>query len=78
MLAEYPYCCPACHGDLELAVSLVLPATTEAQPPLFSEVMTGALTCLLCGAVYPVENTVPLFLPPEVLEHRRVGKWRYE
>ncbi len=71
------YRCPDCGGELTLHVDEMLRTDIEATPPLYSEVMNGTLSCALCSRIYPIENTVPLFLPSAVLERRHVGTWPY-
>ena len=48
--------CPVCRGELELAVS-------EQDG---DEVVSGSLRCTACGEVYPIEDTIPNMLPPEL------------
>ena len=48
--------CPVCKGDLELRVD------TEDT----DEVVTGALTCGRCNEMYPIEDTIPNLLPPDM------------
>jgi uncharacterized protein YbaR (Trm112 family) len=47
--------CPVCRESLELEV-------TEEDD---REVITGSLKCTRCGAVYPIEDTIPELLPPD-------------
>lgn len=48
--------CPVCKGGLELKVA-------EEQG---DEVVTGALYCAVCNESYPIEDTIPNLLPPEL------------
>ena len=48
--------CPVCKGTLELRV--------EAEEG--DEVITGSLFCAACDESYPVEDTIPNLLPPEL------------
>ena len=50
--------CPMCKGDLDLAVT-----AQEAD-----EIVTGTLTCQQCDEVYPIEDTIPNMLPPDLRE----------
>jgi uncharacterized protein YbaR (Trm112 family) len=47
--------CPVCRENLELKI-----VDENGQ-----EVITGSLSCLRCGAVYPIEDTIPDLLPPD-------------
>lgn len=47
--------CPVCKDSLELKV------TEENE----QEVITGSLSCNRCGAVYPIQDTIPELLPPD-------------
>ena len=48
--------CPVCKGDLELRV----------EDEEGDEVVTGALYCAPCDESYPIEDTIPNLLPPEL------------
>lgn len=48
--------CPVCKGDLDLTV-----AKRDGD-----EVVEGSLKCQACGEVYPIEDTIPNMLPPEM------------
>ena len=39
------------------------PLTLRAERVADGEVVTGALTCTVCGAVYPIEDGIPNLLP---------------
>ena len=48
--------CPVCKGELSLSV------TTEEG----DEVMTGSLHCAKCDETYPIEDSIPNLLPPDL------------
>ena len=48
--------CPVCKGGLELVV--------EAEEG--DEVVKGSLSCSACDEAYPIEDTIPNLLPPEL------------
>ena len=48
--------CPVCKGDLELRV------TTEAD----KDVVEGSLDCAQCDETYPIEDSIPNLLPPQL------------
>ena len=48
--------CPLCKGKLELKVK-------EEQE---EEVITGSLHCDQCKETYPIENSIPNLLPPNL------------
>ncbi len=48
--------CPVCKGDLELKVD-----KEEGE-----EVVAGSLYCAACDFSYPIEDTIPNLLPPEL------------
>ena len=48
--------CPVCKGPLELVVEV-----EEGD-----EVVTGSLECGACDESYPIEDTIPNLLPPEL------------
>ena len=47
--------CPVCKGELEL--------TVEEEK---EEVITGSLYCPKCQVHYPIVNSIPNLLPPEL------------
>ena len=48
--------CPVCKGELHLAV--------EAEDD--DEIVTGSLNCETCDESYPIEDTIPNLLPPDL------------
>ena len=48
--------CPVCKGPLELTV-----AREEGE-----EIVEGSLYCPACGETYPIEDTIPNLLPPQL------------
>ena len=48
--------CPVCKGELELKV--------EADDG--DEVITGSLFCGKCDETYPIEDSIPNLLPPQM------------
>jgi len=48
--------CPVCKGELELTI-----VEEDAH-----EVVTGSLHCTKCRETYPIEDTIPNLLPPEL------------
>lgn len=48
--------CPMCKGGLTLTVD-------EEDD---AEIVSGALRCAACGIDYPIEDTIPNLLPPEM------------
>ena len=48
--------CPVCRGPLALTV-----AEEDGD-----EVVSGTLACDSCGEVYPIADTIPNLLPPEL------------
>lgn len=48
--------CPVCKGVLELRVE------TEEE----DEVVRGALFCAACHETYPIEDSIPNLLPPQL------------
>ena len=48
--------CPLCKGALELRVD------RENE----REIMSGTLFCPKCGVDYPIEDTIPNMLPPDM------------
>jgi len=49
-------CCPLDKDDLELAVE-------ESEG---DEIVTGTLTCTECGTTYPIKDSIPNLLPPDM------------
>ena len=50
--------CPLCKGDLELKVE------EENE----KEIVSGSLHCKKCNETYPITDTVPNLLPPDLRE----------
>jgi len=48
--------CPLCKGDLQLNI--------EAENE--KEVVTGSLHCAKCNQRYPIVDSIPNLLPPEL------------
>lgn len=48
--------CPLCKGPLELSI--------EEEDE--KEVVKGSLYCNKCSASYPIEDSIPNLLPPEL------------
>ncbi len=48
--------CPVCKGELKLEVGV-----EEGD-----EVVQGTLVCKKCGVSYPIIDTIPHLLPPEL------------
>ena len=48
--------CPLCKGSLKL--------TVEEEDE--KEIVKGSLYCDNCSATYPIEETIPNLLPPEL------------
>ncbi|MCI0439002.1 MAG: methytransferase partner Trm112 [Chloroflexi bacterium] len=48
--------CPVCKGTLEL----------KASREEGDEVIEGALVCQRCNESYPIEDTIPNMLPPNL------------
>ena len=48
--------CPVCKGDLTLKVT-----REEA-----GEIVEGSLHCKSCDETYPIEDSIPNLLPPEL------------
>ena len=48
--------CPMCKGPLTLTVG------EEDE----KEIITGSLHCAQCNETYPIEDTIPNLLPPEL------------
>jgi uncharacterized protein YbaR (Trm112 family) len=48
--------CPVCKGELKL--------TVEEEEE--GEVVTGSLHCPKCGVNYPIVDSIPNLLPPEL------------
>ncbi len=51
-------CCPLDKSELEL----------EIEEQEGDEIITGTLTCVECGTVYPIEDAIPNLLPPDMRE----------
>jgi uncharacterized protein YbaR (Trm112 family) len=56
--------CPVCKGPLTLAV------TKEEG----DEVVTGSLHCAQCNETYPIEDTIPNLLPPDLRKSMEASK----
>ena len=50
--------CPLCKGDLELTV----------QEEDEKEIVSGSLHCGKCQETYPIADTIPNLLPPDLRE----------
>lgn len=48
--------CPMCRSELDLSI-------TEQDG---EEIVEGELTCVECGEIYPITNTIPNMLPPSL------------
>ena len=48
--------CPVCKTELELTVD------EENE----TEIVSGTLTCRKCNERYPIEDTIPNLLPPDM------------
>ncbi len=48
--------CPLCKGSLELSI--------EEEDE--KEIVKGSLYCSRCSISYPIEDTIPNLLPPEL------------
>ena len=48
--------CPVCKGELQLNV----------EDEEGDEVVTGSLCCAACGESYPIADTIPNLLPPDL------------
>ena len=48
--------CPVCKGELTLT------STKEED----GEIVEGTLHCAICDETYPIEDTIPNLLPPEL------------
>ena len=48
--------CPVCKGELRLDI--------EAEAG--DEVVTGSLFCAACDETYPIEDTIPNLIPPDL------------
>lgn len=48
--------CPMCKGDLTLTVD------QEDE----REIVSGSLHCARCNETYPIEDTIPNLLPPDL------------
>jgi uncharacterized protein YbaR (Trm112 family) len=56
--------CPVCKGPLTLEV------TKEEG----DEVVTGSLHCAQCNETYPIEDTIPNLLPPDLRRSMEASK----
>jgi uncharacterized protein YbaR (Trm112 family) len=56
--------CPVCKGPLTLTV------TKEEG----DEVVTGSLHCAQCNETYPIEDTIPNLLPPDLRKSMEASK----
>ena len=56
--------CPVCKGDL----------TLDARQEDGDEVIEGALNCARCNETYPIEDTIPNLLPPELRRAMEANK----
>lgn len=56
--------CPVCKGTLTLTV------TKEDA----NEVVEGSLYCAKCNETYPINDTIPNLLPPELRRAMEAGK----
>jgi uncharacterized protein YbaR (Trm112 family) len=56
--------CPVCKGDLTLTV------TKEDG----DEVVEGSLFCAKCNETYPIQETIPNLLPPDLRRAMEAGK----
>jgi uncharacterized protein YbaR (Trm112 family) len=56
--------CPVCKGPLTLDVT-----KEEAE-----EVVTGSLHCAQCNETYPIEDTIPNLLPPDLRRSMEASK----
>lgn len=48
--------CPTCKSDLVLRVD----------EEIDDEIIKGSLTCATCNELFPIEDTIPNLLPPEL------------
>lgn len=48
--------CPVCKGELELRVE------SEER----DDVITGSLVCHRCDETYPIDDSIPNLLPPQM------------
>jgi len=49
--------CPMCKGDLELSIQ---------EEDEKGEIVQGSLYCKKCNQIYPIEDSIPNLLPPEL------------
>ena len=56
--------CPVCKGPLTLNV-------TQEEG---DEVVTGSLHCAQCNETYPIEDTIPNLLPPDLRKSMEASK----
>ena len=50
--------CPVCRSSLSLSI--------ESEDDQSAEVISGKLTCAECPASYPIVNSIPDLLPPDL------------
>ncbi len=50
--------CPICKSTLKLEI------TQEVD----QEIVTGSLQCASCEEIYPIDNSIPNLLPPQLRE----------
>jgi len=56
--------CPVCKG----------PLTLNAMKEEGDEVVTGSLHCAQCNETYPIEDTIPNLLPPDLRKSMEASK----
>jgi len=56
-------CCPLDKHDLELDID-------EREG---DEIVTGTLTCTECGTTYPIEDSIPNLLPPDMRDEEEAA-----
>lgn len=54
--------CPVCKGELSLHAEKIAPGNARDA----GEVLSGTLTCRLCGEEYPITDGIPNLLPPDL------------
>lgn len=55
--------CPMCKGELHLTVD------EENE----QEIVSGSLFCARCNERYPIEDTIPNLLPPDLRRQMQAG-----